>query len=94
MSGQEILIAVGIVAVLLVALYAVAKGRGFKFIAQRAKTKLGLDISGRQEVSPKPSGESSGSGSIKDVSVLDKGKVEGRSSVNIHIGHNIEKEKD
>ncbi len=76
------------------ALYAVAKGRGFKFTAQRAKTKLGLDINGKQEISPKPSGKSGESGSIKDVSVLDKGKVESSSNVNIHIGHNIEKEKD
>ncbi|MBA7693238.1 hypothetical protein ES703_101816 [subsurface metagenome] len=90
MSAQQIVIAVGIVAVVLVALYAIAKGRGFKFAAQRGKTKLEMDIAGKQEDSSKPSGES---GNIKDVSVLSEGKVEG-GDVNIHIGHNIDKKAD
>lgn len=89
--SKEIVIAVGILAVVLVvALCAIAKGRGFKFAAQRGKTKLEVDIAGKQEDSSKPSGES---GNIKDVSVLSEGKVEG-GDVDIHIGHNIDKKTD
>lgn len=90
MFSQEILIAVGIVAVVLVALYAIAKGRGFKFAAQRGKAKLKLDIGGKQEDSSKPSGES---GNIKDVSVLSKGNVVG-GKLTVHVGHNIDKKTD
>ena len=91
MQAQDILIAVGIVAVVLVALFAIAKGRGFKFTAQRGKNKLEMDIAEKKEASSKPSGES---GNIKDVEVLDQGKIENSSNVNIHIGHKIEKKKD
>ena len=91
MSTQDVLIVVGIVAVTIVAFYAIAKGRGFKFTAQRGESKIEVDVTEEQHEGSKLSGEA---GSIKDVSVLDQGKVENSSDVNIHIGHNIEKKDD
>jgi hypothetical protein len=91
MGTNEILIAIIIAGVVLVAFYAIAKGRGFRFAAQRGKTKLEMDITGKQE---EDSASSSETGSIKDVSVLDQGKVESSDNVSIHIGHETKEKKD
>ncbi len=90
MWSPEVLIVIGAF-VLIVALYAIAKGRGFKFSAQRGKNKVELGVTEKKEVSPEPSG---GAGSISDVKVLDQGKIQQSENVNIHIGHSSEKKKD
>jgi len=82
-----IALVVGIIVVGLIACFAIAKGRGFRFTAKKGNIEIGMRVSEEGESS---SGTSKGVGDIKDVSVLKKGKVE-KAKVDIHIGHKIDK---
>lgn len=90
-KGYTWIVGAIILAVVVVALVAIAKGRGFSFSARRGETRLEMDITGKQGDALEPSGESD---TIKDVSVLEQGKIENSSNVNIHIGHKVEKAQD
>ena len=83
-----VIVAIVVVAafVLIAALFAIVKGRGFRFGLNWRNTKVEIDIAEKKEASPNPIDNS---GSISGVSVLDKGKIEGSENVNIHVGHSI-----
>ena len=93
--SSEVLIAVAAVAVvvLLVALYAIAKGRGFQFSAKRGDSQMTLDVSQKPETASASAGDPIGSkapGVIDNVSVLNQGKVN-QSTVSVQIGHVVGK---
>jgi len=90
MTAQEILIVILILAVFLIAIFSIVKGRGFKFKTLWGGNEIEMDIAGKKEDLPEPT---KGSGDIKDVSILgNDGKVS-ESNLNIHVGHNIEKKE-
>ena len=78
----------GIVVVGLVAYFAIAKGRGFRFTAKKGSAEIGLEVSKEGD---SPSDDSKGVGDIEDVSVLNEGKIKD-AKVDIHIGHKIKKD--
>ncbi len=83
-------IGLAIAAIAIVAIFAVARGRGFRFQLARGDNKLDLGIDGTPSGGEPPPAP----GAISDVAILKGGKVERSPNTTIQVGHRIEERRD
>jgi hypothetical protein len=81
-----ILLGVAILALLVVLILAIRRGRNINVHMEKGNAKFGLEVNGPEAPEPRETA-AEGAGNISDVSILNQGQVRDSNNMNIHVGH-------